>query len=97
MLVDASPITVVDYTAMQKIQELREELAARGIVLAFARARRHLAHFFRPAWVEEEQRVRRLQLFPGIKSAIQAFEQRDAREKSPGAERKKQMHNDEVS
>ncbi|HET6421729.1 MAG TPA: SulP family inorganic anion transporter, partial [Geobacteraceae bacterium] len=97
VLVDASPITVVDYTAMQKIQELREELAARGIVLAFARARRHLAHFFRPAWVEEVQRVRSLQLFPGIKSAIQAFEQRDLREKRPGAERKKEKHNAEVS
>jgi high affinity sulfate transporter 1 len=89
VLVDASPITVIDYTAMQMIQELHEELAARGIVLVFARARHHLIHFFRPAWVEEV-RVQRLQLFPGIKSAIKAFEQRETPENRPGAERKKE-------
>jgi MFS superfamily sulfate permease-like transporter len=89
VLVDASPITVIDYTAMQMIQDLREELAAQGIVLVFARARRHLARFFRPAWVEEARQVGSLQLFPGIKSAIQAFEQRNtppARGKQLGRE-----------
>ena len=84
VLVDASPITVIDYTAMQMIQELREELADRRIELAFARARHHLAYFFRPAWVEEIQRAGSLQLFPGIKSAIQAFEQRVRRENEKG-------------
>ncbi|HTP64839.1 MAG TPA: sulfate permease [Geobacteraceae bacterium] len=84
VLVDASPITVIDYTAMQMIQEFREELAAQGIELAFAKARHHLAHFFRPAWVEEIKSVGSLQLFPGIKSGIQAFEQRVRRENEKG-------------
>jgi high affinity sulfate transporter 1 len=84
-LIDASAINVVDYTAMQKIQELREELAARGIVLAVAGAKHHLAHFFRPAWVEEKERARAVPLFPGLKSAMQGFEQRDAREKRSSA------------
>ncbi len=97
VLVDASPITVVDYTAMHKILELHEELAARGIVLAFARARRHLARFFRPAWVEEAQRVRSLRLFPGIQSAIQAFEQRNMPGKCPEAQRNKEKDDADVS
>jgi high affinity sulfate transporter 1 len=50
VVVDASSINVVDITALQKIDELREELAAQGIVLAVARAKRNLMKFFNYDW-----------------------------------------------
>jgi len=80
VLVDASPINVLDYTAMQKLVELRDELAARGIVVAFARARHGLARFFRPGWFRAEEKG--VLLFPTVKAAIHAFEQRGAGDKS---------------
>ncbi len=36
-MIDASPVNVVDVTAVHKFDKLCEELAARGIVLAVAR------------------------------------------------------------
>lgn len=48
VVIDASPINVVDYTAMQKLDELRQELARQGVTLKHARAKRSLARFFRP-------------------------------------------------
>jgi high affinity sulfate transporter 1 len=73
-LVDASPINVVDYTALQTLHELREELAGRNVVLAYAGAKRHLALFFRPTWVRDLHIV--APMFPTLESAIRAFEQR---------------------
>ncbi|MEJ2007531.1 MAG: SulP family inorganic anion transporter [Acidobacteriota bacterium] len=75
VLVDASPINVVDYTALEKLHDLRKELAAQGIVLAYARVKGNLAYFFRPAWVKELHIV--APMFPTIESAVQAFEQRN--------------------
>jgi high affinity sulfate transporter 1 len=76
VLIDASPINVVDYTALQKLGELREELAARGIVIAYARAKQSLARFFREAWVVDRKKTDGAVIYPTVKSAIYAFEQR---------------------
>lgn len=84
VLIDASPINVVDYTALQKLYELREELAARGIVLAYARAKQSLARFFRPHWVMKREQLVRPLIFPTVKSAIHAFTQRG---QQPAADR----------
>jgi high affinity sulfate transporter 1 len=76
VLVDASPINVVDYTSLEKLYNLREELADRGIVLAYARVKQSLALFFRPRWVKGLHIV--APMFPTIESAVQAFQQRNA-------------------
>jgi high affinity sulfate transporter 1 len=75
-VVDASSINVIDVTAFQKIDELQEELAARGIVLAHARAKRNLARFFNQGWLMK-RRARRMEYdFPTVKSAVRAFNSR---------------------
>ena len=76
VLIDASPINVIDYTALQKVDELREELRARGIALAYARAKQSLHRFFRPGWATEREQADGRLVFPTVKSAIDAFEHR---------------------
>jgi high affinity sulfate transporter 1 len=58
LLVDAGPITHVDYTAARSVRELKEALAHRGVVLAFAHVgsdlradldRHHLTDMIGPA------------------------------------------------
>jgi MFS superfamily sulfate permease-like transporter len=77
VVVDAGPINVVDYTALQKMKELRMELKARGIILVFASAKHALTHFFRPYWIRDITRDRGDLLYPTVKSAIHAFEHRN--------------------
>ncbi len=75
-MLDASPVNVVDFTAVEKIDALRRELAAQGIVLAFARVKHALGSFFRPDWVKQlEERAGR-PAYPTLKSAVRAFEAR---------------------
>jgi high affinity sulfate transporter 1 len=50
VVVDASSINVIDITALQKVDELREELSAQGIVLATARIKHSLSRFFNHDW-----------------------------------------------
>ena len=77
MLIDASPINVIDYTALQKLDELREELRARGITLAYARVKQSLHRFFRSDWVTEREQAEGRLVFPTVRSAIDAFERRN--------------------
>lgn len=83
VVVDASPINIIDVTAIQKIDELRAELNAQGIVLAHARAKHNLARFFRRAWAKKRLDTEMGQSFPTIKAAVQAFRRRP--NPTPGA------------
>ncbi len=76
VVVDASPINVIDVTAIQKIDELREELEAQGIVLAHARTKRNLARFFTRAWAKKRLEVELGPGFPTIKAAVRAYQNR---------------------
>ena len=77
VVVDASSVNVIDVTALQKLDELRDELAARGIVLATARGKRNLWRFFNPAWGEERRVSHAQYRFETLKSAVNAFNKRD--------------------
>jgi high affinity sulfate transporter 1 len=81
-LVDASSINVVDLTAFQKIDELREELAAAGIVLAVARAKPNLWKFFNQEWALKRQETHAKYRFDTINSAVRAFNNR-VKDKAP--------------
>jgi MFS superfamily sulfate permease-like transporter len=83
VVVDASPINVLDVTAVQKIDELREELAAQGIVLAHARAKRSLARFFRGDWMTKQREARSAHDFPTLKVAVRAFRRRPEAASTP--------------
>ena len=74
IILDASPINVLDVTALHKIQELREELAAQGIVLAYARAKRSLARFFRVDWATYLDDSDVAYDFPTVRAAVVAYQ-----------------------
>ncbi len=76
VLIDASPINVVDYTAVRKIDALRQELAARGISLAYVRAKQSLKRFFNSDWVSERVTADNGLLFPTVTSGVEAFARR---------------------
>jgi high affinity sulfate transporter 1 len=76
IVVDASSINVVDITALQKVDELREELAAQGIVFATARIKHNLSRFFNHDWgVKHRERYSKYR-FHTVKSAVRAFNNR---------------------
>ncbi len=83
VVVDASPINVIDVTAIQKIDELREELAAQGVVLAHARAKSNLSRFFHSAWATKRLDAQMGQEFPTLKAAVRAFRKRPRPEPEP--------------
>ena len=75
-VVDASTVNVVDITALHKFEELREELASRGIVLGTARVKRNLMRFFEPDWARERLEQPATYRFTTLKSAVRAFNNR---------------------
>lgn len=83
VVVDASPINVVDVTALKKFDELREELHARGIVLAVAHEKRSMKKHFEGTWVNARRQLSQGYSFPTLKSAVRAF--RKQRAHQPGS------------
>lgn len=75
VVIDASPINVMDVTALQKVMELREALASEGIVLAHAHAKSNLGRFFNGHRSAQQKRDRQINGYPTLKSAIAAFHQ----------------------
>ena len=73
-IIDASPINWIDATALQRLHELRSELAAREITLGVARAKLSLNRAFNPRWVAERLPAMGFRRFPTLKAAVHAFE-----------------------
>ena len=84
VVVDASSINVIDITAYQKFDELREELAAQGIVLATARVKQSLWRFFNYDWRMKHRELHAEYRFHTVKSAVRAFKNRIEERRSPG-------------
>lgn len=80
IVLDASSINVVDATAIQKIDELREELADQGIVLAYARVKLSLERHFEADWVTKRRQRYGKYVYYTLKAAVHAFNQRADRE-----------------
>jgi MFS superfamily sulfate permease-like transporter len=72
VVVDLSPVSFVDATALQRFDQLREELAGQGISLAVAHAKRQLGRAFERRWLA--QRRGRTRSFPTLRAAVRAFE-----------------------
>jgi sulfate permease, SulP family len=83
VIVDLSPTNLVDATAVQRFDELREELAARGVALGTARAKRQLSGRFQTRWVAERRAAGATLAFPTLRSAVRAFEEARAFKKLP--------------
>ncbi len=83
VVLDASPVNIIDVTAVLKITELREDLAARGIVLSTARVKRSLGRFFSRSWSDQE-RAKRTHDFPTVRAAVIAFHKHHKTASAPG-------------
>ncbi len=84
VVIDASSINIVDVTAIQKFESLKQELAARGIVLAVARRKLSATKFFEGPWVKNlQEHLIKDYNFPTLKTAIYAFNQRDNPSSTP--------------
>ena len=75
VIVDLSPVSFVDATAVQRFEELREELAAQGITLGTARAKRQLGSAFVGDWLAERRAATAATAFPTLRAAVEAFAQ----------------------
>ena len=84
LVIDASSINVVDITAVQKFDELREELAAQGIKLVSARVKQNLLKYFKPAWGAERMETSANYRYDTLKSAVRAFNNRVVLEEANG-------------
>ena len=83
-LIDASSINVVDITAIQKVDELREELAARGISLVSARVKLNLSKYFNEEWGARRKETYAKSRYDTLKSAVRAFNDRVVQEEADG-------------
>ena len=84
VVIDASSINVVDITAIQKIDELREELAAQGIKLVSARVKQNLSKYFNEEWGVKRKETYAKYRYDTLKSAVRAFTNRVVQEETDG-------------
>ncbi len=88
VVVDASPINILDGTATNKLEDLREELEARGITLAYASVKRSLTRFFSKDWVVRKRESMETFTFPTVSAAVDAFRKRQKAATKPEPEPK---------
>ena len=73
VVVDASPINVVDVSALKMLDELRSELAARDVQVYFARVKRNLEKFFNPKFAKKRRKSAKQYRFQTLNPAIKAY------------------------
>jgi len=76
VVLDASPVNVADSTAVRKVGELREALAARGIVFAVASRKHTTGRLFESSWLDAQRELTEQYNYPTLKSAVNAFKRR---------------------
>jgi high affinity sulfate transporter 1 len=79
VVVDASPVNVVDSTAVQKVAELSDALKERGILLAVAHRKHAAARLFDKAWLDTQWELTGQHNYPTLTSAVKAFKSRGNR------------------
>jgi high affinity sulfate transporter 1 len=76
VVLDASPINVVDSTAVRKAEELHDTLAARGIRFSVARRKHTAGRLFEAAWVNTRRALTAHDTYESLKAAVHAFNKR---------------------
>jgi MFS superfamily sulfate permease-like transporter len=74
VVLDASSINYVDVTGVSKLDELREELALRGVKVVTATVRDHIGRYFDKSWADKRKERFSGHRFPTINSAVKAFQ-----------------------
>ena len=80
VVVDASPINVLDATALLRFNELCEDLGRRGIRVVIARTKLGLRSFFTQRFVANQLSDHPDVRFATMREAVRAFEERKGRE-----------------
>ena len=75
-VIDASSISVLDITALQKIDELREELSTQGVVLAVTHVKQNLSKYFKSDYAVNHLELYARYRFDTVRSAVHAFNNR---------------------
>lgn len=75
VVVDVSPVNVVDITALHKLLEIRVELEGMGIMLHFVKIKRSLSNYFNISWLTGLAKYETT--YRTLSEAMEAFEQRD--------------------
>ena len=76
VIVDTSPINIIDITAIHKLTELRDELETQGIRFIFVRVKRSLLNFFNASWLSEQSAPNKAFWSMTLAAAVELFEQR---------------------
>lgn len=86
VVVDFGPVSLIDASALMRLDELRESLAQRGVTLGVARARRNLGRAFQQDWTRARAASPPAPVFDSLKKAVAAFQARkDAASTAKGA------------
>ena len=68
------PVSIINSTALNRFEDLRDELQLRdGITLAVARARQQLAKHFDPSFIAERMAAGQTLFFPTLRAAVKAY------------------------
>lgn len=76
VVVDASPVNVIDSTALKRVEQLIDELAARGIVFAVAHRKIAAGRMLEGSWVNVRGELTAEHSYPTIQSAVDAIHAR---------------------
>lgn len=76
VVVDASPINVIDSTALKQLEQLIEALEARGILFAIARRKHAVRRLFEASWADVRRELADEHNHPTLTSAVDAFHAR---------------------
>ena len=72
-VIDFSPVSLIDASALLRLDELRAELAIEGVTLAISGARRNLRSRFDARWVSAEVDAGPRRRFDSLDAALAAF------------------------
>nr|WP_321466103.1 SulP family inorganic anion transporter [uncultured Desulfobulbus sp.] len=76
VVVDTSPASIIDITAVHKLIDLRDELSERGITLRYARVKQSLWRCFDVSWIKSHSRFNTTPRYHTLASAVEAFQVR---------------------
>lgn len=76
VVVDASPASIIDITALHKLMDLHDELGEQGISLHYARVKQSLWRCFDVAWIKSHPRFNMNPRYPTLASAVDGFHHR---------------------
>lgn len=73
VVIDVSPVNVIDVSALNKLDELRQEMADNDISVYYARVKRQLERFFNTGFAKERRKVAKNYRFQTLNPAIRAY------------------------